>query len=882
MLPPTSGTKRDLIMVPDLPPLKSPEDSNSQCVSFYTESENSSIVGNATQPNPQYFAPLYSVSKLPIDTSKLKYPNLLKMLGKYGEFPDKYRTLIWRYLLSLPLNKLAYENLLKMGVHPAYVDLNKKYPISSPRLFCRTQRLLSALAHWNPLLAEIDYMPGLVYPFCRVIEHDDLILFEIIVSLMFHWFQNWYTAFPQPPVTLLQMVEDCITKEDPELANFFIKMGFHPVQYAWPLLQTMFSEVLPKTGWLMVIDHVLTYSQHPQLLFALATSYVLQLRSSFMTIQDSAHLAAYVRTMSPIDVKKMIKRARELLPQMTGEKCPEPYKHNLPISKPNQPAYPVMGGYPKYVVELGSQIRRQIYEREQDILKQKQLVQDLQKKNQDLLEQEIRLKKQQEAALQAERERLAQKAAEQEVETLRQKSLANKEKAKRLKHISELESKIADSLSLEEKIKKLHEDNLAMSYNQKTAIRRQEIAEQQELEELKGLEYKATEKISDLMKLRHSEGDARVLSTKQEYEEAEAEARRRQAEEKWRSEDEANLIKRHEWLRQREIEFEKQQVERLKALREKEEEIQRKEKELEIEKLEKEREMRKSCEEAIYSGMPTSNKKDSRFYEEDVRASPIGDIKSSTYNDRLVSQQSLPSHMQSQNANELEIQPSEYNPMEYQKHIRSQNEITPSPHMEIHDTNQNLPVSEGRETLKMSVREQNTKESPAPTNTYSEPFTFKNTAAGISEATQDATRKVRASDTLFAKPPVQHYSPKNEEIYEFRKHEHYPTSHEIDMLHSKTRSIPPILETEDQDKLAERHTRVKKYFEEMQQKFGNMPEVTPQEISESAQSSVYSSSQNHSVTDEISQENGNHEASSCTSISGIFLAFAYKNNRIKS
>jgi len=41
---------------------------------------------------------------------------------------------------------------------------------------------MSALTAWCPIFAEIDYLPKIVYPFVRVIENDDLVLFETVMS----------------------------------------------------------------------------------------------------------------------------------------------------------------------------------------------------------------------------------------------------------------------------------------------------------------------------------------------------------------------------------------------------------------------------------------------------------------------------------------------------------------------------------------------------------------------------------------------------------------------------------------------------------------------------------------------------------------------------
>ena len=64
----------------------------------------------------------------------LDYSQLKNVLNNFGEFPARYRFLLWRHLLKIPQNKAAYEALLQRGTHPAFDNFDVKYPIKSQRL----------------------------------------------------------------------------------------------------------------------------------------------------------------------------------------------------------------------------------------------------------------------------------------------------------------------------------------------------------------------------------------------------------------------------------------------------------------------------------------------------------------------------------------------------------------------------------------------------------------------------------------------------------------------------------------------------------------------------------------------------------------------------
>lgn len=128
------------------------------------------------------FKPVYELAKIDYNKGMMKYDKLKNILRQYNEYPEKYRILIWRFMLSLPLNKSSFESYLKKGIHPNFTNLDERFPVKSAHNFNKLVRILSALAYWCPVFAEIDYLPQIVYPFVKIIKNDDLILFEVVMS----------------------------------------------------------------------------------------------------------------------------------------------------------------------------------------------------------------------------------------------------------------------------------------------------------------------------------------------------------------------------------------------------------------------------------------------------------------------------------------------------------------------------------------------------------------------------------------------------------------------------------------------------------------------------------------------------------------------------
>ena len=82
---------------------------------------------------------------------------------------------IWKTLLKLPENYESYASLIERGIHPAFVDLAKKYPVKSQKCIRLLERTLSALAHWSPVFAETDYLPLLIFPFVKLFQNNHFI-----------------------------------------------------------------------------------------------------------------------------------------------------------------------------------------------------------------------------------------------------------------------------------------------------------------------------------------------------------------------------------------------------------------------------------------------------------------------------------------------------------------------------------------------------------------------------------------------------------------------------------------------------------------------------------------------------------------------------------
>lgn len=51
-------------------------------------------------------------------------------------------------------------------------------------MFVHPPRALSALAHWSAIFGETEYLSGLVFPFVKLCQNNQLVTFEILATLL--------------------------------------------------------------------------------------------------------------------------------------------------------------------------------------------------------------------------------------------------------------------------------------------------------------------------------------------------------------------------------------------------------------------------------------------------------------------------------------------------------------------------------------------------------------------------------------------------------------------------------------------------------------------------------------------------------------------------
>ncbi|XP_076411868.1 TBC1 domain family member 31 isoform X3 [Peromyscus maniculatus bairdii] len=296
------------------------------------------------------------------------------LLKGYGEYPTKYRMFIWRSLLQLPENHTAFSSLMDKGTHVAYLNLQKKYPIKSRKLLRILQRTLSALAHWSAIFSDTPYLPLLAFPFVKLFQNNQLICFEVVATLIINWCQHWFEYFPNPPINILSMIENVLAFHDKELLQHFIDRDVTSQLYAWPLLETVFSEVLTREEWLRLFDNV--FSNHPSFLLMAVVAYNTCSRAPLLNSTLKDDFEYFFHHRNNLDINVVIREVYHLMETTPADIHPSSMLDAFVALTKGQ--YPIFNQYPKFIVDYQTQERERIRNDELDFLRERQTVENMQ------------------------------------------------------------------------------------------------------------------------------------------------------------------------------------------------------------------------------------------------------------------------------------------------------------------------------------------------------------------------------------------------------------------------------------------------------------------------------------------------------------------------
>ncbi|XP_014446719.1 TBC1 domain family member 31 [Tupaia chinensis] len=429
------------------------------------------------------------------------------LLKGYGEYPTKYRMFIWRSLLQLPENHTAFSSLIDKGIHVAFFNLQKKYPIKSRKLLRVLQRTLSALAHWSVIFSDTPYLPLLAFPFVKLFQNNQLICFEVVATLIINWCQHWFEYFPNPPINILSMIENVLAFHDKELLQHFIDHDITSQLYAWPLLETVFSEVLTREEWLKLFDNVFT--NHPSFLLMTVVAYNICSRTPLLNCNLKDDFEYFFHHRNNLDINTVIREVYRLMDTTPTDIHPESMLDAFVALTKGQ--YPVFNQYPKFIVDYQTQERERIRNDELDYLRERQTVEGMQAEVDQQRDEEEAWYQKQELLRKAEETRREMLLHEEEKMIRQRQKLAAVKRELKMKEIHLQDAARRRFLKLQQDQREMELRRLDDEIERKVYMRDQEIATTAKDLEMRQLELESQKRLYEKNLIRNQEAVAKEI-----------------------------------------------------------------------------------------------------------------------------------------------------------------------------------------------------------------------------------------------------------------------------------------------------------------------------------------------------------------------------------
>ena len=470
----------------------------------------------------------------------LSADKLASLLLSYGEYPSKYRLLIWRFLLQVPCNTDAFAALEAKGVHPSWSRLRETYPIASRKLFKSLEKQVSALAYWSPIFGELPYLPAIVFPFVKLFgKSDPVVVFEVLACLLSQFTGEWYEYFPNPPINTLAHFEAVLESAFPKVASHFAESGWSAVETAWPLLSSLFTDVLTRGEWLKLMDHV--FSGSSDFLVYFTAAYFGAFGNALVRVTSRADLEFFLSHQNAVNLNAVLQRAYALRSSLSGEwgngSGPAPFVP-LPVGQ----VYPVFNAYPAFVVDYQAREHARIAADEAEAARKRATVEELAARAAALEAEEAAWAAQQEELLRAERVRRRQ-AAEVEAASLKQRALLDAQaKEQRLAQLAVYEASRKKFMETQKARRAADLDRLDEELAAGKARMAYEMRERLEEEALLKLEFSAMQKLEEMEAEREREAAAAALRAEVEARRAQDALREKMLFEAWKLEDEERKL----------------------------------------------------------------------------------------------------------------------------------------------------------------------------------------------------------------------------------------------------------------------------------------------------------------------------------------------------
>jgi len=264
-----------------------------------------------------------------VDCEVFSMSSLRKFLREFEILPDTHRVTVWKTILELPCNKDEYILLRDRGkknIPKGSFNLKQTHEVKT------VLNVLHSLLIHSPSLKHLDdFVTSFTQPFAVMLGNNELVFFEIVLSILINYCQHWFDHIPQAPYTFLSMLDIVMLKQAPELYRHLATRGIRCINYMWNWMCSAFTCIVDSAEWPILWDHIIC--NEPSFIGFIPLAACTLSSHHLLALQNHEDIMGVLRDFTPRDSYSLLQEAYRLYENtpsnihpslMTNQFCPIP------------------------------------------------------------------------------------------------------------------------------------------------------------------------------------------------------------------------------------------------------------------------------------------------------------------------------------------------------------------------------------------------------------------------------------------------------------------------------------------------------------------------------------------------------------------------------
>lgn len=128
------------------------------------------------------------------------------------------------------------------------------------------------------------------------------------MTILMWWGYSWHATFPNPPLHITSCISSLLQLHDETLFTFLSsKLQMSPGLLGWSMISSMFTEILCKADWLILMDFMFTYFEEAAIIAAATVAIMKALRTSIIASGDASHVNSFLREQQGVNIKEIVR-----------------------------------------------------------------------------------------------------------------------------------------------------------------------------------------------------------------------------------------------------------------------------------------------------------------------------------------------------------------------------------------------------------------------------------------------------------------------------------------------------------------------------------------------------------------------------------------------